>query len=329
MWIEDYIKLQFPVNPDDMNIDKAVTLKHQHMPNAFFRYRSFTEYSVKNLINQQERLSYPIEFNDPFDAILKINYDKLSKDMFLQRNMEKMIITLQEAGVTFSKQQIAEIRNSSEPFYAFTKYIAQFDDNTVGREQEFATIMADFNKEQIKDMFQKFRTTFQMGYLVMCLSEKKDNNLMWSHYSANHTGFCVEYNYKELGPNNPQCTIILPCIYTDKMFDATEYIKQAIINTSGQYNNLFGLYPAITKSPEWAYEQEWRLVFPFGPGATNDKRMIYTPKPKAIYAGARASEENIQKLLEISMAKEITLYQMILSEESPVLLNKKLYEPTT
>lgn len=327
MWIDDYIKLQFPVNPDELNINEAAALKHQHMPNAFFRYRRFSDYSEKNLINQQERLSYPIEFNDPFDAIFKINYDDLSNELFLLRNIEKMIIPLQEAGVTFSKQQIDEILNSSEPFHSFVKYIVQFDSNLVGYEEVFATTMVEFYRKQIKDLLQTFRTTFQTGYLVMCLSEKKDNNLMWSHYAENHTGFCVEYNYKELGPNNPQTRTILPCIYTNIMFDATEYIKRALTEDPGQFNNLFGLYPTITKSPEWAYEQEWRLIFPLGPGATDDQRMINTPLPKAIYAGARASEENIRKLHELAMIRKIPLYQMILSEESPVLLNKMLYDP--
>lgn len=37
---------------------------------------------------------------------------------------------------------------------------------------------------------------------LACFSETYKSILMWSHYANNYKGFCVEYNFKELGLNN-------------------------------------------------------------------------------------------------------------------------------
>ncbi|GAV21834.1 DUF2971 domain-containing protein [Carboxydothermus pertinax] len=328
MWIKEFLRLLFPLNPDEMRIEEAIQLKHRHIPNALYRYRSLSEYSLDNLKNERERLSYPSEFNDPFDASIKINYALLSKELFLHRNMQKILIELQnKLGISLSDQAIREIRNSEDPFYSFSKHVARFDETLHGKEEDFARSLSEITLEQIKSIFAQFRSSFQTGYLVMCLSEVKDSILMWSHYSENHTGFCIEYNFKELGPLNPQSRMLFPINYTDDLFDATQYILQPLIRRDHSFNNLFGIYPTITKSTHWAYEKEWRIVFPLGPNASEEQRFIKLPKPKALYIGAKASAENIGRLKEIAIIKKIPLFQMMLSETSYVLVQKMLYHP--
>lgn len=328
MWIDEYIKLQFPFNPDKMRIEEAAQLKHKHIPKTLYRYRNFKEWNLENLMNQQERLSYPSEFNDPFDAGIKIDYNLLGRELFLQRNMERMVEPLKKVGVSFSEQEENIIRNSSNPFYSFAKHVAQFDEALQGNEETFAKAISEITFKQIKESFDQFKVVFQTGYLVMCVSEVKDSILMWSHYAENHSGFCIEYNYQELGPYNPQSRTIFPVIYKDGLFDATRYLLQPLLSNEQSYNNLFGIYPAISKSTVWEYEKEWRIVFPLGPNALEKDRFITVPKPKALYVGAKASSENIEKLKEIALKKEIPVYQIEISEYSHELNKIILYHPS-
>lgn len=328
MWIKEYIKLQFPLNPDDMRIEDAIQLKQQHIPNSLYRYRQFNEYSLKNLINEQERQSYPVEFNDPFDASLKINYEELSKELFLKRNMKNMVKELEKHGVHITNEDTQSIFNSDDPLYAFAKLVAKFDSKLNGKEDEFAKFLSEQTLNFTKEMFNKFRTSFQNGYLIVCFSELKDSILMWSHYAANHTGFCIEYNFYELGPFNAQSRLLNPVIYTDELFDATKYILQPLIREDHNFNNLFGIYPAISKSTSWSYEKEWRTVSPLGPSASEEDRFIKVPKPKALYVGAKSTEDNITKLRDIAVWKRIPLYQMILSDSLHALNPQLLYDPT-
>ncbi|UOE95074.1 hypothetical protein [Alkalihalobacillus sp. LMS39] len=129
-------------------------------------------------MNEQERLSYPSEFNDPFDSGMKIDYELVSRELFLHRNMDIMIIELKKAGVTVSEQQYQNICNSDNPFYEFAKHVAQFDKNLQGEEEEFAKAISKIALEQIKEMFSSYKVSFQNGYLVMCLSEAIDEVLM-------------------------------------------------------------------------------------------------------------------------------------------------------
>ncbi|MEJ9160133.1 hypothetical protein, partial [Paenibacillus graminis] len=180
MWIEDYIKLQFPFDPGEMRIEEAVQLKHENIPPALYRYRSFNDYSIRNLVNDQERLSYPIEFNDPYDTALQVNYDFLAKELFVQKNMKDMFNGLREGGVEISLEKENEIQNSANPFYSLAKLVAKFDKQLEGTEEEFAKTMTEFCLEQTKLLFSRFKDSIQTGYLVTCLSEVNDSILMWS-----------------------------------------------------------------------------------------------------------------------------------------------------
>jgi len=52
-------------------------------------------------------------------------------------------------------------------------------------------------------------------------------------------------------------------IYREEMFDATPYYLAAKEDLTS-FNNLHPMLQALYKAPEWAYEQEWRLVFSGG-----------------------------------------------------------------
>jgi hypothetical protein len=122
---------------------------------------------------------------------------------------------------------------------------------------------------------------FREGFGVLCLTENSTSVLMWSHYSQNHQGFCIEYNFNGLDPADLRRRLCYPVFYRRKLTDATRYMSKV---NSGDYNNLFGQFMCLLKSDEWAYEREWRIVHAIGPADAN--REFAMPKPSAIILGA-------------------------------------------
>ena len=81
-------------------------------------------------------------------------------------------------------------------------------------------------------------------YRVYCLSERSDAPLMWSHYAKSHTGVCLEFDAL-----------------------AAPFTRESAA-TKVEYNAAYPAYdivtvdyrPLVTKSSDWSYESEWRLI---------------------------------------------------------------------
>ncbi len=83
---------------------------------------------------------------------------------------------------------------------------------------------------------------FCKQYRIYCLSEKSDMPLMWSHYASAHTGICLEFDTRRTPFSRA----------TTKVTYLSGYPGYDIVD--GAYNSLF------TKSADWSYEAEWRLI---------------------------------------------------------------------
>ena len=81
-------------------------------------------------------------------------------------------------------------------------------------------------------------------YRVYCLSEKADLPLMWAHYAASHTGVCLEFDALT-APFTPETG-------ATKIEYRTTYPAHDIVT--------IGYEPLVTKSSDWSYEAEWRLI---------------------------------------------------------------------
>ena len=88
---------------------------------------------------------------------------------------------------------------------------------------------------------------------VVCLSEVCDSILMWSHYAENHKGVCFEFIRAEdnaLG-DSESCS---PVKY-DRHYPIID-LGQMLLKQDGEtFESMMK-----TKSGDWAYEKEWRLI---------------------------------------------------------------------
>lgn len=128
------------------------------------------------------------------------------------------------------------------------------------------------------------------GCGVFCVSEKRDDILMWSHYGQDHRGVCLEFD-----GTGPLMAHAHPVLYTDKRVSLNPYRDDAAALMSKAL---------LTKSPHWAYECEWRLLtYDRGPGVES-----FQPKNlTGLIVGAMASDETIATVRAWNQRREVPL----------------------
>jgi hypothetical protein len=90
-------------------------------------------------------------------------------------------------------------------------------------------------------------------YLYYCVTDKPDNNLMWSHYANSHKGFCIEWDSDFINANK----VVYGTEIAD--FDIFDIIKSQyglpISEDAGDR-----IWAALRqKLKEWEYESEYRF----------------------------------------------------------------------
>lgn len=136
---------------------------------------------------------------------------------------------------------------------------------------------------------------------VICLSEVRDDILMWSRYADSHRGFCLQFNIK---------TIFYPF---GKLLFKVEYSSlYPQINILGDTHDLTRKI-LLTKSDFWKYEREWRILdSDNGPGIRAYPAEMLT----GVIFGCEMPHENRQLIRQWAKDREIPLkfYQTIIKE---------------
>lgn len=166
------------------------------------------------------------------------------------------------------------------------------------REAEIAAILADPSRDPRRpdnlQLFSALIATFatdQTG--VLCLSAAPDVPLMWSHYGQSHTGVCLGFD-----SDSDHFAAAQPVRYTRKRptVDPTTQTRAQMLDAS-----------LFTKSLDWAYEEEWRIVLESGPG----KYTMPTRPLRTVVTGTAISPEHFKEVLgwTKSLEEPIELYR--------------------
>jgi len=196
-------------------------------PSFFYKYYPINkenETFIKRIFTHNELyFSSPKKFNDPFDSKNPLSYDGSLADWekYIRNRIDKYVPNLSAEQKESKIKEFAQKVQSNPDFYNSGKsYIDK------------------------------------MG--VFCMTEKKDNILMWSHYADGHKGICLEF---QLISNNPFFMI------THQMHYTFQYSKPNIFKSSKEEQMQAIL---LTKSKDWEYEKEWRIInHDNGPGIYN------------------------------------------------------------
>lgn len=144
---------------------------------------------------------------------------------------------------------------------------------------------------------------------ITCLSEEDDSLLMWAHYANNHCGMCVEYNLLEI--NRQLSFTPVPVIYSDERV----CIHSLDLDTLNREIQGIFIESLTSKSPEWSYEKEWRIIRDDGACADKwsvDKKgaLLDMIRPSSIILGCMAKQEFSDKIKMFCEDNQVNLYRM-------------------
>jgi hypothetical protein len=185
-------------------------------PEFLYKYCALGKWTPNLFQDNELYFQSPNAFNDPFDSVVRF---------------------------------VCEGSRSQRKRY-FRVYAPHYDPNlsrhrALSLERQFKTgSLDDASIRGRQKGFRKIRD--RMG--VLCLTEKKDNILMWSHYAWYHTGFCIEFK-----TDDPFFSQVHPVKYTD-----TLPCMNLLLNWDESV--VSHAEALLTKAVQWEYEHEWRII---------------------------------------------------------------------
>ncbi len=203
---------------------------------VLYKYRNVSERSLDLLRRALIRYSRPATLNDPYDAAGRW------KTVFTDKEILEDYVMLREAGskVTGIADKIRELLDQG---HTHSQVLAFLD-------RMFLPIDGKTQREMLMDVLEYNEAIFsQMG--ILSLSECPNQPLMWAHYADSHKGFCLGFAREE--------TNVL-----GQYADPVEYRDTFPMPKIAHFKNDAGLQIihdiAYTKSRDWEYEREWRVV---------------------------------------------------------------------
>jgi hypothetical protein len=195
-----------------------MTEEEQKIPQYLYHYYKVDEYTEAIFSKNEIYFDSPLNYNDPFDT-------KILFKLTGTPQQQETFLT-KKCGVF--PEQARAIINIPSLEIIFEPKLNQLFDNCV-------------------------RATTG----IYCLSEKKNNILMWAHYADSHRGFCLEFSI-----NNCLFKPVFPCDYNhnNSLPVAKPAEEDFWVN-----EKTFPLF--LKKAKDWGYEEEWRVLKPKeGPG---------------------------------------------------------------
>jgi Protein of unknown function (DUF2971) len=233
---------------------------HDHRASVAVKlYKYFPPERTDVLRDLRIRFTQPADFNDPFDVLP--NIEKLMPDgeleMFLAERENDV-----EAGIL---KELDKSLNLTSRGGSPAKLLEAFKKDTgIAPIALLKGILSEAPQAIRRSQGPRLQAGFGERFGILSLSEVPTSLLMWAHYSASHSGFVVEFDGDHEFFN--QARFPGGAIgRVSKVSYATE--RPAITMFSPKANEVQWASRLIeqilmTKSVEWSYEQEWRMVLP-------------------------------------------------------------------
>jgi hypothetical protein len=193
------------------------------IPARLFQYRRFVEAHFVDLLRTgRVKLSRPDAFNDPWDC--RVHYRAPNHPDEIKRVVAEL--------TEWHRKHYPAISEAERKLRA---------DEFISDPKKLEAAIAENERYHYAAICDQYR--------VYCLTEKPNSPLMWAHYACSHTGVCLEFDTKRA----PFTEAFPP--FTGGLLKVdyrTTYPSYDIV--SGGYRALF------TKSVDWSYEAEWRLI---------------------------------------------------------------------
>jgi len=228
-----------------------------------YKYRPDNDHTLQILKNQELYFSFTRDFNDPFDCRILIDFSGSNENNW---------------------RALAERERIPEP--------------TLQKAVE-GLCSIGFDANEIKRIYNKanFNT-----YIIYCLSEIRENVLMWSHYANSHHGLCIGF---EIKIQDNLLFIKIAKDYLNKLLSfghlpisKVEYSDDCPTPYKIFDDSIDLLKFLKNKGKSWEYEQEHRIILPYGEINKNiirfDKSVL-----KKVILGYKIKDTFKQQVLEI------------------------------
>ena len=193
-------------------------------PSKLFHFSHFNSRNLKALMQERKLyFSNPQNFNDPYDPLP--SFDEVSRKVIKETVFKEAVLQ----GI------LTEPWNSPVPLAT-----------QLHLRQQFGLKVLD---EKIDLWFEDYRHQAGRAVRMLCLCAQIETNLMWSHYATGHTGFALELNFQ----SSPWLELDQQHTVHPVKYDFEKRPQAPADGNAGT--------PELTqKSPEWAYENEWRVI---------------------------------------------------------------------
>jgi hypothetical protein len=242
------------------------------IPEFLYKYCKLNERNSERIFTKNEiYFTSPTQFNDPFDCRVQASFDATDEEW-----EEYLDVMMKNRHPEFDY----EVRS------AFVRQLMNSGwlDDPGPKQKIVNDVQEAVNK---------------IG--VICLSEVRDDILMWSHYADCHRGFCLQFDIK---------STFYP--FGELLFKVEYSSSYPQIKVLRDYENQTRKV-LLAKSDFWKYEKEWRIFNPdSGPGI-----LAYPPDMlTGVIFGCEMPHESRQMIREWAKSREIPLkfYQAIKKE---------------
>lgn len=263
---------------------------------AFYKYTS-PETALAVLKNRTVWYRTPLDFNDPFDIQSGLHFDfdiDTLHDRLLDRWHEFAVSDFEPP--VLSNDVWGKIALEIRRHYP-TRGFPRDDLKKLTLEGfSFLVQQIKLTRQQYQQRWQEMLPNIR----VFCVSEHRDNLLMWAHYAKDHSGAVFEF--WSLPEEDNALSVARPVQYVKRpppFFSESEWLDDLTGIKALDTDALYRRY-AYVKSKHWKYEREWRVWYPLANEGKYDEVPIRQSEFKALYLGCNAEPKFISDTIELT-----------------------------
>jgi hypothetical protein len=283
-WVESY--WSFMARQD---FEEAIPLKEQHFPRSLFKYRPPNDYTIQMVKECYLWLADIETLNDPFEGLIQFDNDECLRAYYAASESQIQFTML--TGHRMTKEEVHILSTAAKPFKEYIRICKERGIPLGLTEEEHLAKVQKRWSEIIREQNRNIR--------ICSFSKTNTSTLMWSHYADDHKGICIEYDFLFEDSIRP---FVQPVFYRKDLHK---------IGLFEEYDTMQMIAANLIKSPSWSYEKEWRLTI--FKQREHFFQKLSSPKPTAIYLGARINEPGTdfeQQIIAIAQVQKIPMFQM-------------------
>ncbi len=297
-------------------------------------YKYVTSERIDVLQNELIRFTQPSALNDPWDV--RPHVERLLTDHDLEQLAAPLMRQTDEELI----DQISKIiENISKSHNLGNKSFDEIKQVVVEANREFPgelkqlyegvfTQTVETARQALPQAIEFIPDALDKTMGVLSLTEKPNHPLMWSHYTGNHSGFVLAFDeghefFRSPRYGEPDDMGSLRRVkYSSERPRFDPLVDMSLVNNmSDEYAISWLVKMFFTKSQEWAYEQEWRMLKPLDKA----NKMIETPTGNVllfslpsgcvtgVILGERMTAETRRQVVELVKTdqryKHVTLFE--------------------